>query len=62
MTFEIYYNDGGHCGPYKSFMEAYKAAYARLNRITTRIEIRHTTSKTTGGYAPRNIGSYYVSK
>jgi hypothetical protein len=59
--YELYYNDGGHGGPYATFLAAYTAALARLNDSTTRIEIRSYLSKIVGGYAPSNLTSFYVT-
>lgn len=61
---EIYYNDGGHCGPFQTFHEAYVYAVRILkgSQVTTRIEIRPRDSKAIGGYASGNDGSFYVTK
>ena len=61
---EIYYNDGGHCGPFADFHSAYCYAIKTLrgSESTTRIEIRPAGSTARGGYASGNDGSYYVTK
>jgi len=61
MKYEIYYIDGGHCGPFQSFQDAYAAALQRLNDVTSRMELRPLNSKAIGGYAD-NAESFYISK
>lgn len=60
MTYEIYYNDGGHGGPYQDFEAAYRAAKSRLLGSTTTIEMRPRNSKAIGGFGRHNKGSFYL--
>lgn len=63
-TYEIYYSDGGHCGPHKTFVDAYSYAISvmRGNKVTKHVEIRPNDSVAKGGFAIANIGSFYVSR
>lgn len=62
MTYEIYYNDGGHCGVFRDFNTAYNAAIASLNKQTTVIEIRPNDSRAIGGFRYNNKLSFYVER
>ncbi len=64
MTYEVYYNDGGHCGPFAEFSDAYAHALKVLKgtRFTRIIEIRYTNDTVTGGYVPKNPRSFYVNR
>ena len=61
MKYELYYNTGGHCGPYPNFKEAEKAAKDKLNgcKLMTSIEIRNTNSTFRGGFNGANHGSFF---
>jgi hypothetical protein len=61
-TYELYYNDGGHCGPFYQLHLAVEHAERMIAGCvkTTRVEIRPDSSGAIGGYAPSNPGSRYI--
>lgn len=63
-TYELYYNDGGHGGPYPDFKTANEAAERLLkgSQTTTTIEIRPRASESIGGFKDKNHGSTYLDK
>jgi hypothetical protein len=60
---EVYYDDGGHSGPFTNFHLAYTYALRVLKGSTSTksVEIRPRDSKAIGGFANGNDGSFYVS-
>jgi hypothetical protein len=63
-TYELYYSNGGHGGPYLTLTEAKKAAKRLLEGSKTMIavEIRPSNSGYFGGYNTRNNNSFFVRK
>lgn len=64
-TYELYYIDGGHGGPFYDIGKAREHAermIAGSSGRTKRIEIRPDSSKELGGYGYRNGGSYYIEQ
>lgn len=64
MQFELYYNNGGHGGPYSNHTKACVAAQSLLwgSHTMSRVEVRPRNSRVIGGYGEHHIGSTYVSK
>jgi len=62
MKYEIYYNDGGHGGPYPDLPAAIEGAQRRLNANCTQIECRPYNSTERGAFKTGNPGSHYVTK
>jgi hypothetical protein len=64
MTYEIYYSDGGHIGPFASLQEAKDYANKVLEGISlvyrASAEIRPIDSKVIGGYRSNNVNSVYL--
>ena len=61
---KIYYDDGGHAGPFPDFHAAYAYAVRVLkgSRTTGKIEIRPPAPAVIGGYASGHKDSFYVTK
>ena len=62
MKYELYYDDGGHGGPYESLEIAWQTARSIIEggRHTHAIEIRPRSSLFLGGYKDKRSGSYYL--
>lgn len=64
MKYEMYYNSGGHGGPYSDLIMAEQRARDLIkgdkSGKTTSIEIRPHNSKAIGGYSANNKGSIYI--
>lgn len=63
-TYELYYDNGGHGGPYANHADACAAAERLLwgCRSMRAVEVRPRNSSHTGGYDERHHGSTYVQK
>jgi len=63
-TFEIYYDNHGHSGPYAGLEYACERAKALLSNChsMTAIEVRPRSTKHLGGYEPKHKESVYYVK
>jgi len=64
MEYELYYNYGGHGGPYPDYDTAVQTAKNLLNgsKLLHTVEVRPRKALVCGGYGERHYGSTYVAR